>query len=607
MARWYLTSDSRIGNKLNKVCTSAGLNTSGSNFGPNYYIESFQKRAISNTNFIEFENENWICSAGTIISDGKVGREPLRRMYETYLSEGINEARSDVMGHYAVAIKNDDSIVIFTDPQGAFRLYYDCKLNTPIIISNSLQLVAEGIEAPSVDLMRVLDFGIQLGETGEKSFYNQVKRLFGSQKIKIDVQAMDMSVEDIKGNNLGEIKGHGNISKVVDYFSEELNEVFNEMEGIDSIGIHATGGLDSRTVLAGCLNQDIRPLLIHGVGNSELTNTKIEDYKITRDLSDVLGLGFYQMDWSDNHPHDYETLRNLFKKYGFMFRVYGGVRSGINELNGGITPYPKLQLSGYGPVFSNSKPWELPEKSYSFEELLDIMVHDYFKSDGFECTHEFKEYMMSAIQEALNNSAVDYPANTATLENLVQSQTFLRLREADTFLNFANEFSYHFSPFMTKRLHDPLVSIPMEYRKNNQFQLRLLDTLHPDVLNTDIISGWKKVRPDFEKWEVRPTPSLEYKLRIHNSVKKLLPESIKPHVIRFYNNLAKGSEEKDNMNATIRRKNMKYIEESSLVSDCISDAMAIDDLRRLVLLQRTLFGIEEVGYERQTSGANYRQ
>ena len=60
MARWHLTSSAGLHSQASNICEVAELNASGFQSEQNYFIRSYEKRAISNVNFIEFEDNNWV-------------------------------------------------------------------------------------------------------------------------------------------------------------------------------------------------------------------------------------------------------------------------------------------------------------------------------------------------------------------------------------------------------------------------------------------------------------------------------------------------------------------------------------------------------------------
>jgi hypothetical protein len=78
----------------------------------------------------------------------------------------------------------------------------------------------------------------------------------------------------------------------------------------------------------------------------------------------------------------------------------------------------------------------------------------------------------------------------------VKAKLFLYVRAESRFLNFVNEFGPYIAPFLMKRLHDPLLSVPLEFRAKDEFQLRLIHSLAPSLVEIPLHSGWGPAQID---------------------------------------------------------------------------------------------------------------
>ncbi len=128
-----------------------------------------------------------------------------------------------------------------------------------------------------------------------------------------------------------------------------------ELSAVGTIGLLGTGGLDSRTVLAGLLEWKAPIRLMYAMGNSRLTDYDIRDLNVAKAVATLYNLPFQQLDWSGNQPHSPETLKSLFRTHGFKFEIYGAPESFLRTFDGGISPYPNLLLGGRGPAFSSQQ------------------------------------------------------------------------------------------------------------------------------------------------------------------------------------------------------------------------------------------------------------
>jgi hypothetical protein len=553
------------------------------------------------TNFLEVGEDDWICSAGTVVADGELGGPPLRELYRHLSNDGVATARSNVIGHYAVAAKRGDSVTVFTDPMGAFALYYTD--GPPLVVSNSLHVVAESLPSRTVDPIRVIQDAFQQTiSTGEDTFYEGVKRLFGSQVLTVDLPEGELSVTEHPEPTRDDPWGNASISGAVDRYRSEVREVFDQLVGIGQVALNTTGGLDTRTVLAASLDAGLSPQLIYGVGNSGLTNTKRSDLEAALELSETLGLPFYRMDWSDDHPHDRETLRTLFEKHGFMFSKYGAPRSLLAELDGGISPFPTLQLGGYSPAFTNKRLWEADRQEYSFEELVDHFVHDAVEDPAFECATSYREDLATEVRTALDHSSIEYPDRGASLETFVRARLFLYVRPAAAPANLFNEFAYYLAPFLLKRLYDPLLEVPMEFRRGDEFQIRLIDRLHPEVFEASVFSGRRPATVDLDSFTLRRPLSFRLRQRARTLAGRAVPAPARPLARRAYRRLTADPDDEEGIDDRIRRENARDVLASPLTAPCFSGEPDIG-LAYLNNLQRYVFGIEEIGYDRDRTAA----
>lgn len=394
------------------------------------------------------------------------------------------------------------------------------------------------------------------------------------------------------------IKGKS-IERVVEEVHSEVQRVFKELAKIQSIGLSATGGLDTRTILAALLDQQVKPQLLYGVGNSKITNTKRTDLKIVRQLADGFDLEFYQMDWSGNHPYSEESLEKLFRTYGFKYEVYGSSQSLLSELEGGISPYPTLFLGGFSPGFTNKNIWESSKKYISFDYLIENMMKDVIHSQSFNSTEKYMRFVNDAATTALSHSDVDFKTKENSLDSFVNARLFLYIRSESRILNFFNEFGHYIAPFLMKRLNDLLINMSTGFRQDNKFQLRLIDSLYSETLNYDVFSGTKPMSIDTSNYLAKEP--VKYKLEggLVDLVGKVLPSQAKPRAKRIYRRVKQDPDDELSINEKIREFEGQTVMSNSLVTSYLEspDELTLRDLNRL---RYYLCGIESLGYSNLT-------
>lgn len=481
MSRWYLASTEKAHGEAQYLCDTAGLRSSGDVHHANYHAQAYLKRVVDTPNLVKYGENDWICSAGTIIYNGRIGPKALLDVYSDFLKGGIRAIHSRAIGNYALAIRHDNNVTVFADPQGALNLYY-VQAGSFWFVSNSLEVCAHASPVRRIDPTKLIMTVLQTCTPGEDTFYSGIKRLFGTQAIEINVNDGIFRVDNIPHTDSARAHHYSSISDAIDHCTSEVRAIFHELASVGSIGLFGTGGLDSRTILAALLDQKVVPQMMYARGNSGLTDSSLTDLNVAKQVSKNFNLPFQQLDWSGEQPYTKETLESLFRTYGFQYEIYGASQQFLSGLNGGISPYPNLFLGGRGPVFTNKKPWALEQTTFSFDDLVEYMIPvDIVNNPDFLLRDAYKSYLANEIRIGLLRGNIDYPDNGASLQMFVKAFFFLYLRPDARFLNLANDFCHYITPFLMKRFHDLLVDVPLEYRQKDKFQVMLIQALKPGL------------------------------------------------------------------------------------------------------------------------------
>ncbi len=542
MSRWHLTSTENADHLAQIACQRANLRSSGRIPDPTCHGQVYLKRVVATANLIKIkcEENDWMCSAGTIIYNGRVGEEALRDCYADFVTAGISAVQSKAIGHYALAIKHNNEISIFTDPQGALSLYYICA-GSFWFVSNSLHVCASALPDRKVETTKLLVATLATSLPGEDTFYSGVKRLFGSQVIRIAADGGPFRVERIPKLPRVLSWNFPSIQEAIDQYKQEVRAVFRELAAVGPIGLFGTGGMDSRTILAGLLDQRAAVQLLYGMGNSRLTDYDSSDLNVARSVAKFYNLPFQQLDWSGHQPYSEETLGALYRTYGFKYEIYGSPESFLRTFNGGNSPYPKLFLGGYSPAFTNAKPWERNQTSFTLEDLIaDGMNYPGGTVENNQCIVDksgYRSVIAAELKTGLRCAEIDYPDKGASLETFVKAKAFLYIRAESRFLNFANEFGHYIAPFLMERLYEPLLSVPLKYRQKDEFQLRLIHALAPGLVDIPLHSGWGPARIDRDTFRLIRESVDQKKSLVYRIAKAGLPSVLRKPLRSIYTRL----------------------------------------------------------------------
>jgi hypothetical protein len=536
MSAWYLGSSAADCAEARNHCERSRLVLSAEVSGPGFFGGIYQKRALPTLNFLKCGEDKWICSAGTLIYNGRIGKEALDGCYSDYATNGIVRIQQNAIGHFALAICDSSGISAFLDPQGSLSLYY-IHDHEFWFISNSLRLCASVLPQRKIDSTKLLISAVESILPGEDTFYVGIKRLFGSQAIRIEPLSRTFRVIETPACGTKIDWDFPRIEDAVEAYKAEVQSVFRELAAVGQIGLFGTGGLDSRTVLAGLIDQHAKPVLMYAMGNSKLTDYDPHELVVIREITKQYEIPFRQLDWSGNQPFSADTLDQLFDLYGFDYEIYGAADGFLNTLSGHMTPYPQLLLGGYSPAFTNAKPWQLPQRLYSFDELLENTMRYKKNSRSIADKESYREVFAAEVKIALDRGGFSFPASGVDLETFVRCRLFLYIRAEARFLNLANAFGNYVAPFLLKRLYEPLLRVPFRYRANDEFQIRLIQTLAPGLTAIPLFSGWGPARIDPETHRLirdsqRVQPSLHKRM-----VRRLVPSPVREAIRKIRSRL----------------------------------------------------------------------
>lgn len=602
MSRWYITSSQTADREARSASRRSHLHPSGQLKGAGLYGEAYFKRVLSTVNVLP-AGEDWVCAAGTILYQGQMGEFALQRANADFLAGGAAAVQKNALGHYAIAIKRGNRITVFTDPQGSLNLYY-LRDGETWFVSNALDICATALRAPRIDATKLLVAAVQTNLPGEDTFFRGVKRLFGTQQIQIDLTTHEFAVENLPQPASSLQWGFQRIEDALAQYKGEVRAVFHELSGVGPIGLFGTGGLDSRTILSALLDQEASVQLMYGVGNTKLSDYDLGDLDVVQQIAKRYHLPFQQLDWAGTQPYEERKLQELFRIYGFKYEIYGAPDSFLRTFNGEIFSYPQLFMGGYSPAFTNSKPWEWPRKSYHFDDLVaTAMQTSKGPIENNECIADVESYKAAFSNEvriALDRAGFVFPASGVSLETFVRAKLFLYIRAESRFLNFVNEFGHYIAPFLMKRLYDPLVSIPFQFRANDEFQLRLIHALTPSLVEIPLFSGWSPAHVDVNTFRlVRDNRMIKKKSFVRRAASRAVPSVMRTQARKVYSLLARSNDKKP---ATIAPRDASIVDVygRAVLSDPLGNrwfrSMTGFSPKELARIRHYLVAVNELGY-----------
>lgn len=357
-----------------------------------FQITFFKKLGSLKSSIFASEDKSSFCTAvGTFIYKQKTGINAYKQVLEDFrLNKSISDIRLHSIGMYTLYIYFSNNLYIFSDIEASHLTYYynaHGRFISTQTYYHIAKLVKSEVEEQSLNEAIFLS-----GFIGDQSPFKNIYKLQAEKSISfIDG---NFSIEQL---NLRKINRSNN-------YSADLNKVVEAYKfNFDSPAISMTGGIDSRTILGFYLSNGMRPTLLHGQGNSYLTNTHVEDYELVKRISNSVKLEHQLLDFSDSVPYKKNWHKNL-EKYGEFFHIYGSNENYINSyvkrhhdlihfglvgerLRKNFSVEEKKRLSISNVTNSIFYPKFMPRYIYSknrFKKLIKCKLKNIFKPANFK-------------------------------------------------------------------------------------------------------------------------------------------------------------------------------------------------------------------------------
>lgn len=552
-----------------------------------YFLRVHKKRNINNENIMLFDNDNFIAINGTCIYNNKIGNLMLRELYEQF-SGDIEYLRKKLIGHYVVIIKKGGLIYLACDKHELFKVFYH-RDGTNFIFSTLFEAVVETLEKKIIRkylLYQTLFSGCMIGPD---TIYKGVNRLLGNDLFIIDTASGKIKRDKINNNRTHYDLQNKSIKECVDFYTEEVKNVFSSISNAfgPNINIEMTGGLDTRTVLAGLNNVEGYADLSYGCSSNSLVNQKDEDLSVVKELAKLYKRNVYLMNWEDDGRIDECTFDEYFRKYGFDYVTYGCSRNYFQEYEKKIKCTPQLLMNGYLGETIKGREW----LNYRWEDPINIskVIYKYFiyhwiNDNLIRDKNEWKEFRIYLASQLLHHQKITYNMNIKNgriYKNDFNEFRWVASRGDSAVTNFHNQFTYCMSPLGDTLLFDKALEIPYKYRKHNIFQFEVIKALDRSLIDVPLFSHCH-----FR--EIKNGELLKEKLVFQQLVSQYMTKAYR----ELYLYRKKYKHRNDHMIHGLQ----KYLKEHSFLTEYIN----IDKLFNPILLSYIVlytFGINKLGMD----------
>ncbi len=443
------------------------------------FVRTYQKIKLDNTNYFE-ENKKFVCYSGTMFYDGLFGIDALKRILKDTCKYTLKEIRRKMIGSFMIAIKQDDSIIVFGDETNTYKIYYHLE-KTHFVITNSSYLVAEctGVMFNKDVLME----SCARVPLGTDSVFMKVKLLSAREYLLINPKTQIAKVLNCELNDYTET--FNDIEHFTDTLADKIKHISNVRACyLKKPKLFLTGGVDSRLELATDLIDNIRPIVSYWKGGDVITNGSERDMQIAKMIADKNQLQFEMHDVTESFSEALKNMRNSHNKYGEYSSIYSGNSKwyGIFET---LENVDSIELGAFGEILRELSALDNSfHKGYTLEDVAYYAVdRGGFGKNIFSFTGKEK-----TIKQHLSSYFEISNPNDLTVEEAFKLFSCTRFAGDVSIYNLANLFVYSFPICAQKQIVDLIFSAPYKWLQDSKVVVMLIEKLKRELLEIPFFS-----------------------------------------------------------------------------------------------------------------------
>ena len=483
------------------------------------FLTSFKKLKVDNVNYYE-KDDSFVAIAGTLIYKEKIGKDSLEMLLSDFCQhQDINALRKETIGNYMCVVKNGNTLTAFCDSRNIFELYY-FKKESIWALSNSLLEMAESLggECITVNESALLEEMYSRCIWGDETVFNEIKRLSGDEYITINLANGEVKL--IENPNYGSCVDQS-FNEAVTSFSDGLSKICSVVKKVyGTLSIAMTGGMDSRSVLAGLLSQSssnssleslntTHLTLLYGIGNSQLIETKNADKRIIDDIAERFSLPKAYLNWSTPEPIN-QAWPELASKYGFLGRVYSGSSYMHNSLESRDDEFIAYGYFGESYSFEDT----LLSGQFKLDDFLNYYIGNKIKSISKDYK-KYRNHISNKIEATLKKYKIN--PNKISINDWILLELEMRRKKDTVMVRLSNQHRYSFAILGEESLLR-YAYCPISFKKNRKFLLNMIKINCPVLLDIPIYSHGEERTLDYKRMELT-TPFI---MRVRDIMKKYL-------------------------------------------------------------------------------------
>lgn len=482
MGKMLLTNNRQWYQSLTALFADVDFHVSGEVAGegnsPDFI--SYHKINFANEN-VYTENDGFIGCSGTLVYKKECGSQALKALYEDLKRKDLQQIRKDLLGTFAVICKIENTVMCFVDETGTYAFYYLCEKGKYILTNTfyHIQKMSGQKYLPEVLKENVVQYGV----VGNKTPFENIYRMLGTDLIRIDCDSGEMQIDFIEMNHY-DIKS-GTIEEAAAQVNAVAQGIFEDSKCVmQDVAVFLTGGVDSRLVLGNYLAAGIRPTVFSWHGAHNTMNSIDNDLQAVRKIAEATQLNMQAVDLSKEDQFHEISLR-MYDRFGECATIYNG-----NPIWYNILKDYNVGFADYGNVVEILKEWDVEWDFLGKKITLSTYTDKFINWMGMIKEGEGRDRLKADLMVSFGRIA---DSNHIDKENMTNEDCMILVSEfrlhADTAVNdFANVFCYSF-PFCTqRRLMSVVDKVPLAYKFEKKLNLTMQRQLNPKLLEIPFFS-----------------------------------------------------------------------------------------------------------------------
>ena len=530
MGRIFLTNNFKWDESLSTNYNSAGFKENINIVQSKLSIRTYSKLNFQTEN-IFFDGNDFAACAGTLIYKGLHGKQALEHILKDSFSKDLKILRQSLLGCYVLVIKHGNIISISVDESGIYAYYYYQNHEGDFILNDTYWHIAKETKQ-SINRLAFIENELNYCILDSKTPFKNIYRLLRNEELIIDIINNKFEIKPIVLNKYElEVNTIDEIAKFIN--DTTLSILKQTKQIINNPILFATGGVDSRLILANYIKANISPKIASWYNSHISMNTKDEDKDCVCEIAKTVNLPFVTFDMQEKENNILTNVDiELINKLGEHAFIYNGNKNWHKILNN-----KSIGFADYGYFGETLKGWsalDCYDKNVTLN--LDTYLNIYNNRSSTNIANCFDDYsnFNAYIKQKYENIIIEEgltPSNL-TKEDIMRLYCRYRLHADTVVYQYANFYTYAYPIYAQKKLVDYINEVDYSFKENEKLNLLMQKKLNEDLLKVQFFSHCRFMFFDNQKLELRPYGN--------NSVKNLIKKVINKtkygnKIIELYN------------------------------------------------------------------------